>query len=161
VRARRDGVIGGGLGDEAPEGLDELVLRIRHGRTLARGTVRGMASDEPNCLFCKILRGEIPCDEVAGNERAFAFRDINPVMPTHVLVIPRTHVANAHEIRAEHAEDLAAMYALVQQVAEAEGVADRGYRLVFNVGADSGNTVPHLHLHVLGGRSMGWPPYSG
>ena len=114
--------------------------------------------DDPNCLFCKILRGEIPSTKVEENDGAYAFRDLHPAMPTHVLVIPRTHIANANEIRPEHAGDLASMYALAQSVATAEGLAERGYRLVFNVGADSGNTVPHLHLHVLGGRSMGWPP---
>jgi len=73
-------------------------------------------------------------------------------------VIPREHIDNAHELRAEHGATLAAMYELAQQVAHQEDIAERGYRLVFNVGADSGNTVPHLHLHVLGGRAMGWPP---
>jgi len=111
-----------------------------------------------DCLFCKILAGAVPSQKVAENDRAYAFRDINPAMPTHVLVIPRTHVANAHELTADHAEDLASMYLLAQEVARIEGLADRGYRLVFNVGEDSGNTVPHLHLHVLGGRRMGWPP---
>lgn len=111
-----------------------------------------------DCLFCKILAGDVPSDKVAANDLAYAFRDINPVLPTHVLVIPRKHVANAHELTAEDGPDLAAMYLLAQEVAKSEGLAERGYRLVFNVGADSGNTVPHLHLHVVGGRRMGWPP---
>ena len=112
-----------------------------------------------DCLFCKILAGEIPSTKVAESDGAYAFRDINPAMPTHVLVIPRKHIANAHELDpAADAEDLAAVYALARQVATDEGLAERGYRLVFNVGEDSGNTVPHLHLHVLGGRRMGWPP---
>lgn len=117
-----------------------------------------MAAPESNCLFCKILAGEVPSTPVAESERAYAFRDINPAMPTHVLVIPRTHITNAHELEAEDAEDLTAMYMLAQRVATEQGLADRGYRLVFNVGRESGNTVPHLHLHVLGGRPMGWPP---
>ena len=117
-----------------------------------------MADPEANCLFCKILAGDIPSTKVAESDLAFAFRDIHPAMPTHVLVIPRKHVANAHELTADDAGDLAAMYLLAQEVATAEGLAERGYRLVFNVGDDSGNTVPHLHLHVLGGRRMGWPP---
>ncbi len=116
-----------------------------------------MATD-PNCIFCKIARGEIPSAAVGENEGAFAFRDLNPVMPTHVLVVPRTHITNAHELREEHSGDLIAMYLLAQRVAVAEGLADTGYRLVLNIGEDSGNTVPHLHLHVLGGRAMGWPP---
>jgi histidine triad (HIT) family protein len=115
-----------------------------------------VANDD--CIFCKIVAGTIPSTEVATNERAYAFRDLNPVMPTHVLVVPRAHVANADELTAEHGDDLAAMYLLAQEVARIDGLAERGYRLVFNVGDDSGNTVPHLHLHVLGGRTMGWPP---
>ena len=112
-----------------------------------------------NCLFCKILAGDIPSTKVAETDLAYAFRDINPVLPTHVLVIPRKHIANAHELDpANDAADLAAVYALARQVATDEGLAERGYRLVFNVGDDSGNTVPHLHLHLLGGRRMGWPP---
>ena len=112
-----------------------------------------------DCLFCKIVAGEIPSTKVAENELAYAFRDLNPVMPTHVLVIPRKHIANAHELdAAEDAADLAGVYALARQVAVDERLDERGYRLVFNVGDDSGNTVPHLHLHVLGGRRMGWPP---
>jgi histidine triad (HIT) family protein len=112
-----------------------------------------------SCLFCKILAGDVPSAKVAESDLAYAFRDINPAMPTHVLVIPRKHIANAAELDpAADAADLAAVYALARQVAIDEGLAERGFRLVFNVGDDSGNTVPHLHLHVLGGRRMGWPP---
>lgn len=112
----------------------------------------------PDCLFCRIAAGEVPATEVASGDRTFAFRDINPVAPTHVLVIPRDHVDNAHDLRPEHAELLAEMLATAKQVAESEGVVEGGYRLVFNIGRDAGNTVPHLHLHVIGGRSMSWPP---
>ena len=117
-----------------------------------------VAAVPDDCLFCKILAGAIPSEKVAESDLAFAFRDIRPAMPTHVLVIPRKHIDNAHELTADDGDDLAAMYLLAQEVATQEGLAERGYRLVFNVGADSGNTVPHLHLHVLGGRVMGWPP---
>jgi histidine triad (HIT) family protein len=113
---------------------------------------------DDDCIFCRIVAGTIPSTEVAANDRAYAFRDLAPVMPTHVLVVPRAHIANAHELTAGHGDDLAAMYLLAQEVARIDGLAERGYRLVFNVGEDSGNSVPHLHLHVLGGRSMGWPP---
>ena len=114
---------------------------------------------DPDCLFCKVLAGTIPSTAVAENDGAYGFRDLNPVMPTHVLVIPRNHIANAHELSSdEHAEDLASVFALARDVAVQEGLGERGYRLVFNVGRESGNTVPHLHLHVLGGRPMGWPP---
>lgn len=113
----------------------------------------------PDCLFCKILAGTIPSTPVAENDLAYAFRDLNPVMPTHVLVIPRKHIANAGELaHPDDANDLSAVFALAQEVVRLDGLTERGHRLVFNVGRDSGNTVPHLHLHVLGGRSMGWPP---
>lgn len=111
-----------------------------------------------DCVFCKVVAGALPSTGVAANELAYAFRDLEPAMPTHVLVVPRAHIANAHELTASHGDVLAAMYVLAQEVARIDGLAERGYRLVFNVGADSGNTVPHLHLHVLGGRTMGWPP---
>ncbi len=111
-----------------------------------------------DCIFCKIQAGEIPSTEVASSPNTFAFRDLNPVAPTHVLVIPRQHIENADELGAEHGAVLAEMYETAQRVARNDGIAERGYRLVFNVGADTGNTVPHLHLHVLGGRPMGWPP---
>ncbi|HEX4979033.1 MAG TPA: histidine triad nucleotide-binding protein [Acidimicrobiales bacterium] len=111
-----------------------------------------------NCLFCRIQSGELPSQEVLSTGATYAFRDINPGAPTHVLVIPREHIENADEIGPEHAEVLAEMFWVAQKVARAEGIEERGYRLVFNVGPDTGNSVPHLHLHVMGGRQMGWPP---
>lgn len=111
-----------------------------------------------DCLFCKIVAGEIPSEEVISSERTYAFRDINPAMPTHVLVVPRQHIESADTLTPEHADVLAEMFETAQQVARVEGVADPGYRLVLNVGEDALNSVPHLHLHVLGGRQMGWPP---
>lgn len=114
---------------------------------------------DPDCLFCKIVAGTIPSTEVADNDLAYAFRDLNPAMPTHVLVVPRKHIANAGELaHPGDAADLSGVFALAQEVVRLEGLEERGHRLVFNVGRESGNTVPHLHLHVLGGRSMGWPP---
>lgn len=111
-----------------------------------------------DCIFCKIVAGEIPSQEVVSTERTYAFRDIQPAMPTHVLVVPRDHIESADALRPEHAGTLAEMFETAQQVARSEGVKDRGYRLVFNVGDDAQNSVPHLHLHVLGGRPMEWPP---
>jgi histidine triad (HIT) family protein len=111
-----------------------------------------------DCLFCKIVAGDIPSDEVAATEGTYAFRDINPAAPVHVLVIPRRHIANAGVLTADHGEMLAEMMGTAQAVAASEGVADSGYRLVFNVGDDALNSVPHLHLHVIGGRRLGWPP---
>lgn len=114
-----------------------------------------MADD---CLFCKILAGEIPSTEVLSTEGTYAFRDISPVAPTHVLVIPRRHIVNAGALTAEDGGMLAEMLTTAQAVAEREGVAQTGYRLVFNVGEDAGNLVPHLHLHLVGGRQLAWPP---
>jgi histidine triad (HIT) family protein len=111
-----------------------------------------------DCLFCKILAGEIPSTEVASSESTYAFRDINPGAPTHVLVIPRRHIESAATVTDADAETLVEMIATAQEVARKEGIADSGYRLVFNVGDDALNSVPHLHLHVLGGKRLGWPP---
>jgi histidine triad (HIT) family protein len=111
-----------------------------------------------DCLFCKILGGEVPSQEVLSTEGTYSFRDINPAAPVHVLVIPRVHIENAAAVGPEHGAILAEMLVAARQVAEQEGVAETGYRLVFNVGEDALNSVPHLHLHVLGGHQMGWPP---
>jgi histidine triad (HIT) family protein len=110
------------------------------------------------CVFCRIVAGEVPSDEVAASEHTVAFRDIDPAMPVHVLVVPRRHIESADTVRGDDAAVLAEMLQTAQQVARSEGVAERGYRLVFNVGDDARNSVAHLHLHVLGGRPMGWPP---
>jgi histidine triad (HIT) family protein len=110
------------------------------------------------CLFCDIVAGDAPSTEVLSTDLTYAFRDINPGAPTHVLVVPKEHITDAAALDPSHAAILAAVFATAQHVAELEGLAERGYRLVFNVGEDSGNSVPHLHLHVLGGRRMAWPP---
>jgi histidine triad (HIT) family protein len=109
-----------------------------------------------DCLFCGIVAGTIPGQIVHESERTVAFRDIAPAAPVHVLVVPRAHIDDASAVGPEHAEDLAAMLVAAREVAEAEGIAgpERGYRLIFNVGPDSLNSVPHLHMHVLGGRQM-------
>jgi histidine triad (HIT) family protein len=113
-----------------------------------------------DCLFCRIVAGEIPADIVRSDERTVAFRDINPQAPVHVLIVPRRHITNASTVTADDAEDVTALLLAAQEVAAAEGIAgeDRGYRLVFNVGPDALNSVPHLHLHLLGGRTFDWPP---
>jgi histidine triad (HIT) family protein len=113
-------------------------------------------SDE--CLFCRIVSGEVPADVVATNEHAVGFRDISPVAPTHVLVIPRVHLANLGEVADAEPQTLVEMVRLAGQIASDDGIADEGYRLVANTGAAAHQTVFHAHLHVLGGRSMGWPP---
>jgi histidine triad (HIT) family protein len=109
-------------------------------------------------LFCKIVAGEIPATKVLETDRSLAIRDLNPQAPTHVLVIPKEHVTHAGELTAVHGALLADLFETAAKVAEQEGIAEGGYRLVFNVGDDAGNSVPHLHLHVLGGRKVGWPP---
>jgi histidine triad (HIT) family protein len=111
---------------------------------------------DPTCLFCRIVAGEIPATLVAENATAIAFRDIAPKAPVHVLVVPRRHVASLAE--ADDATELGAVLALAAEVARQSGVSATGYRVVSNVGADGGQTVGHLHVHVLGGRAMGWPP---
>ncbi|MGH9069422.1 MAG: histidine triad nucleotide-binding protein [Acidimicrobiales bacterium] len=111
-----------------------------------------------DCLFCRIVAGEVPSTEVAATERTYAFRDVNPAAPVHVLVVPREHIDNAGAVGPEHADVVVEMLTTAQAVARSEQLTDRGYRLVLNVGEDALNSVPHLHLHVLGGRRMGWPP---
>ncbi len=113
-----------------------------------------------DCLFCGIVAGDVPADIVRTDERTVAFRDINPAAPVHVLVVPRRHIVNASVVTAADAADVAALLEAAKAVADAEGIGapDRGYRLVFNVGPDALNSVDHLHLHVLGGRTFDWPP---
>lgn len=108
------------------------------------------------CLFCRIVRREIPATIVAESADCIAFRDINPQAPTHVLVIPRDHVASLNEATDAAAIGRLALFAA--QIAKTEGIAERGYRAVFNTNADAGQTVFHVHLHLLGGRPMRWPP---
>jgi histidine triad (HIT) family protein len=117
-----------------------------------------MPATVADCLFCKILAGEVPSKEVASTERTYAFFDINPAAPVHFLVIPRRHITNAAEVGADEAADVAEMFVTARQAAESQGIAAGGYRLVFNVGSHALNSVPHLHMHVLGGQQMGWPP---
>ena len=111
-----------------------------------------------DCLFCGIVAGEVAADRVTENDAALAFRDISPVAPKHSLVIPREHHANLAEVAAKAPDVLVAIVNLAAEVARIEGIDDSGYRLVANTGAGAHQTVFHAHLHVLGGRSMGWPP---
>jgi histidine triad (HIT) family protein len=113
---------------------------------------------DPECLFCKIVGGQIPASIVFQNEQLTAFRDINPQMPLHVLVVPNQHIADTAALSPEHDAIVGALVRAANDLARREGVAERGYRLVFNTGRDANNTVPHLHLHLLGGRAMTWPP---
>ena len=110
------------------------------------------------CLFCAIVAGEIPATKVLETDRILAFRDINPQAPTHVLVIPKTHYRDVAALAAADTALLGEVFNAAQQVAAAEGVAETGYRVVFNTGVQAGQTVPHVHGHVLGGRVLTWPP---
>lgn len=106
-----------------------------------------------NCLFCKILRGEIPSARVYEDENVYAFRDINPQAPVHVLVIPKTHVASADEITTDNAGLVAAVFTAIPKIAAAEGLTN-GYRVITNVGEDGAQSVKHLHFHLLGGKKL-------
>lgn len=111
-----------------------------------------------SCLFCRIAAGEIPATKVYEDDELVAFRDINPQAPLHVLVIPRLHVATTNDLTPEHDALAGAMIRRAGAIAAAQGYAERGYRTVFNCNAEAGQTVFHLHLHVLAGRHLGWPP---
>jgi histidine triad (HIT) family protein len=111
-----------------------------------------------DCIFCRIVGGEIPATIVLDNADVLAFQDLTPQAPTHVLVIPKRHIRDIASIEPSDGGLLAALFAAANEVAAADGVTSSGYRLVLNVGPDAGQTVFHLHLHVLGGRVMSWPP---
>ena len=110
------------------------------------------------CLFCAIVAGDIPSTQVLETDRILAFRDIDPQAPTHVLIIPKAHYPDVAALAAEDAALLGEVIDAARQVAAAEGVAEAGYRVVFNTGVQAGQTVPHVHGHVLGGRLFTWPP---
>lgn len=114
-----------------------------------------MAED---CLFCKIFRKELPASEVFRDDDIVAFNDIRPVAPTHVLVIPREHIPSVHGITDAQGPLLARMIEVANRIADDRKIDREGYRLVFNKGPQAGQSVYHLHLHLLGGRGMGWPP---
>lgn len=113
-----------------------------------------MSGPAADCLFCKMACGEIPIDPLVENTHVFAIRDINPRAPVHVLIIPRRHIADANALRPADAPLLGELFAAAATVAGMEGVAADGYRLAFNVGEAAGMTIPHLHLHLVGGRRL-------
>lgn len=113
------------------------------------------------CLFCKIVKQEIPAKLVYEDDQALAFRDIKPVAPTHVLIIPRQHIATINDVRPEHEATMGHLYRVAAEVARREGLDARGYRVVMNCGPDAGQSVFHVHLHLVGGRILGWPPFPG
>ena len=115
-----------------------------------------MANED--CLFCRILSGDIPADVIYESDTAIAFRDINPKAPTHVLIIPRRHISTINDIGEDDQEVVGSLYLAAKAIAAEEGFADEGYRAVMNCNAGAGQTVFHIHLHLLGGRQLTWPP---
>jgi histidine triad (HIT) family protein len=113
---------------------------------------------ETPCLFCKIVAGEVPAAKVYEDDQAVAFNDINPQAPTHVLVIPREHIESLNDAAAGDEKLLGHLLRLASKIANQLGIAESGFRTVINTGAESGQTVWHLHVHILGGRPLSWPP---
>jgi diadenosine tetraphosphate (Ap4A) HIT family hydrolase len=112
----------------------------------------------PDCLFCRIVAGELPADQVYEDELVIAIRDIAPRAPTHILLIPRRHIASAADLVESDGTLLGRLFAVSAQLAREAGIADAGYRLTSNIGRWGGQTVSHLHVHLMGGRAFDWPP---
>jgi histidine triad (HIT) family protein len=110
------------------------------------------------CIFCRILAGEIPASRVQEDADTFAFRDINPAAPTHLLVIPKRHIASLEDASEDDGGMLGKLLLSARRAARSQGLADGGYRVILNVGPDAGQAVFHIHLHVMGGRPLTWPP---
>lgn len=113
---------------------------------------------DPDCLFCKIIAGDIPADKVYEDDLCLAFRDINPQAPTHILLIPKTHIPRIDEATEVDKELMGHLTLVVGKIAAQEGIAESGFRTVINSGRQSGQEVFHIHFHILGGRSLTWPP---
>ena len=111
-----------------------------------------------DCLFCKIIAGEIPSSKVYEDDLVYAFNDISPAAPTHVLIIPKKHISSANELNEENAAIVSHIFLVAGKIARQLGIFENGYRIVNNCGKDGGQTVGHLHFHLLGGRNLGWPP---
>jgi histidine triad (HIT) family protein len=133
-------------------------VTVRQGSPAPRATAGHYDRAVPDCLFCGIAAGQIPATIVLDGKRALAFRDINPQAPAHVLVIPRDHYPDVAALAGAGSGLLDEVVAVAREVAAAEGIESSGYRIVFNTGQDAGQTVGHVHAHVLGGRPMAWPP---
>lgn len=111
-----------------------------------------------NCIFCKIISGEIPCTKVYEDDMVLSFKDINPEAPVHVLIIPKKHISTLNEITEEDSKLISHILLVAKKIAKELGVSETGYRVVSNCGEDGGQTVQHIHFHLLGGRSLQWPP---
>ena len=114
-----------------------------------------------DCIFCKIIEGEIPSDKVYEDDRFFAFRDLSPVVDTHILVIPKSHIESVVALTPEKEKSaLAGIFSVARQIAVDEKIDQKGFRLVVNTGRDGGQTIAHFHLHIIGGKELGWPPFA-
>lgn len=111
-----------------------------------------------DCIFCKIINGDIPSNKIYEDDKVYAFNDINPEAPIHFLVIPKEHIENANSVNENNADVIAHIFKVINKLVVDLGVAEKGYRIVNNCGEDGGQTVKHLHFHVLGGRNLQWPP---
>jgi histidine triad (HIT) family protein len=111
---------------------------------------------DPDCIFCKIIDGKLPSDIVYRDERIIAFRDINPIAPVHLLIIPRKHIPSIRDLKDNDLPILGQMTVVANKLARDEGIADGGYRLILNCGPEAGQTVFHIHMHLLGGRTLTW-----
>lgn len=111
-----------------------------------------------DCLFCKIIAGEIPSTKVYEDDLVFAFRDIDPQAPTHILIIPKHHISSINEVNDDNCAVVGHIFKVAAEIAKSEGIAEDGYRIVTNIGVNGGQTVDHMHYHMLGGRSLQWPP---
>lgn len=112
----------------------------------------------PDCLFCKIIAGDIPSTKVYEDDEILAFRDIEPQAPEHIIIIPKSHISSANELSEDNCQVVGKIFAVAAKIAKDLGFAQNGYRVVNNCGEDGGQTVGHIHFHLLGGRSLQWPP---
>ncbi|WPC42515.1 histidine triad nucleotide-binding protein [Clostridium sp. JS66] len=111
-----------------------------------------------DCIFCKIIKGEIPCEKVYEDDIVLSFKDISPGAPSHILIIPKKHISSLNELTDEDSKIVAHVFVVLKEIVKKLGIDKTGYRIVSNCGEDGGQSVPHIHFHVLGGRSLQWPP---
>ena len=114
-----------------------------------------MSALDDNCIFCKIIKGDIPSTKVYEDDLCYAFRDINPQAPTHILVVPKTHISSCNDVNESNEAVVGHIYSAIARIAEQEGISKTGYRIITNCGKDAGQTVFHLHFHILAGKPMG------
>ena len=111
-----------------------------------------------DCLFCKIVAGDIPSTKVYEDDRVYAFNDIEPQAPIHIIIVPKMHISSSNELTDDNAEVIGHIFAVAAKIAKEKGFAEKGWRIVNNCGEDGGQTVGHIHFHLLAGRNLGWPP---